>query len=386
MKAVLYKGQRKVSVEEVPDPKIEKPTDAIIKLTTSGICGSDLHVYDVNFPAGTGLMLGHEPMGIVAKVGDAVQTVKEGDRVVIPFNVACGFCSNCIQGHTEACLSVIPGRIGVYYGVPPFGGGQAEYLRVPNADWGCLKLPGQPFDSFEDDFVLLSDIFATAYYATEMAGVKPSLTVAVFGAGPVGLLCAYNSIIKGASEVFIVDKSEARLDLAKTIGATPINFTKGDPVEQILQIRKQNQAKPSGEEAMPGVMCGIDAVGGEAVDRENIEKINPTQVLSDLARVVNTTGKIGVVGVYAGNPMGKTLQEKGWLTLPFSTLWFKGVTVGMGSTPVKTYQKLLRDLIIEGKAKPSLVVSNHYSIDEAPTAYEEFSKRDKVIKPVIQFK
>ncbi len=243
MKAVVYKGPRKVAVEEIPDPKIEKPSDAIIKLTSSAICGSDLHMYDGHTEAKPGLVFGHEPMGIVEKVGDNVSLVKEGDRVVVPFNVACGFCENCIRGFTNACLTMNPQLPGAAYGyvdMGPYIGGQAEYLRVPQADWACEKLPGKPFDNMEDDFVLLADIFPTAYHATELAGVESGKTVAVFGAGPVGLLAAYCSILKGASEVYVVDDSEKRLGLAKSMGAIPIDFTQGDPVQQIIQIRQQN--------------------------------------------------------------------------------------------------------------------------------------------------
>jgi glutathione-independent formaldehyde dehydrogenase len=395
MKAVVYDGPNKVSVKEVPNPKITHPTDAIIKLTTSAICGSDLHMYQGHTVAQPGIVFGHEPMGVVDEVGSAVKLVKKGDRVVMPFNVSCGFCINCIRGYTNACLTTNPEGVGGgygYVGLGPYRGGQAEYVLVPHADWACLKLPGKPFDSMEDDFVLLADVFPTAYHACEMAGVQPGYTVAIFGAGPVGLLAAMSATIKGASEIYVVDYSEKRLSVAKTIGATPINFKDGDPAQQIMDMRKSNQKHMEslrpGEEKMGGVMCGIDAVGYQAVDRTNTNVQKPMQVINDLVQVVNPTGKLGIIGVYLPqDPMGPTDQEKqGMFTLPLGKLWEKGLMFGTGQAPVKNYHKYLRDLIIVGKAKPSTIITNHIKIDEAPETYKEFAKRDKIVKPVIQFK
>lgn len=393
MKAVVYKGPRNVDVEEVKKPEIEKPTDVIIKVTSSGICGSDLHLYDGHGPDGLGTILGHEPMGVVEEVGDAVELVKPGDRVVIPFNVACGSCLNCIRGLTNMCLTMNPDAAIANYGYPgagPYAGGQAEYLRVPYGDWACLKLPGEPGDEFEDDFVMLADIFPTAYYAAELAKVKTGKTVAVFGAGPVGLLAAYSSMLMGASEVYVVDKSDKRLKLAESIGAVPINFTDGDPVEMIMQIRQNNKNLMSslrpGEEKVLGVDCAIDAVGYQALDRNNSEEFKPNQVLMDIARIIAPGGSIGVIGVYSPDPAGKDENEKqGYLTLPWAELWFKGVSIGTGPTPVKQMHVFLRNLIFNGKAKPSFIVSDRISIDEAPEAYKQFDKRDDVVKPIIKF-
>ncbi len=391
MKAIVYNNPFDVTVRDVDDPKIEKPTDVVVKITSTGICGSDLHMYDGHTSVKPGLVFGHEPMGVVDKVGDDVKLIKKGDRVVVPFNVACGSCYNCIRGMTSACLTMNPKQAGAAYGyvdMGPYKGGQAEYLKVPYADWACLKLPGEPGDEMEDDFLLLSDVFPTAYYSTEMAGVQSGSTVAIFGAGPVGLLAAYSSILKGASEVYIVDRVKQRLDLAKKIGAVPIDFTEGDPVEQIIQTRKSNkniqESLRPGEEKLAGVMCGIDAVGYEAVDRENPDKFNPNQVISDLIRVVNPTGKLGIIGVYlAEDPTGET-SKTGELTLPFGMLWSKGLSVATGQAPVKTYHTYLRDLIMNGKAKPSFIVSNHFSLDQAPSAYKQFCDRTYVSKAIIR--
>ncbi|HWQ47521.1 MAG TPA: glutathione-independent formaldehyde dehydrogenase [Methanosarcina sp.] len=393
MKAIVYKSPGNVEVAEIKKPEIERQTDVIIKVTSSGICGSDLHLYDGHSAEEPGKILGHEPMGVVEEVGNAVELVKPSDRVVIPFNVACGSCLNCIQGLTNLCLTMNPEMAGAGYGFPgmgPYAGGQAEYLRVPFGDWACLKLPGEPGDEFEDDFVLLSDIFPTAYYATELAKVKTGKTVAVFGAGPVGLLAAYSSILKGASEVYVVDKSDKRLKIAESIGAIPINFTDGDPVEMIMQHRQDNNklmgSLRPGEEKALGVDCAIDAVGYQAFDRNNPEEFKANQVLMDIARIIAPGGSIGIIGVYSPDPAGKDENEKqGHLTLPWAELWFKGVSIGTGPTPVKQMHVFLRNLIFNGKAKPSFIVSDLVSIDEAPEAYKQFDKRDDVVKAVIKF-
>ncbi len=394
MKAVVYKGPKKVEVEEVENPKISKPTDAIVKLTSSAICGSDLHMYDGETTFETGRTLGHEPMGVVEEVGDAVQLVKPGDRVVMPFNIACGFCLNCIQGLTNACLTLNPDQPGSAYGyvdMGPYQGSQAEYVLVPYADWACLKLPGEPGDEFEDDFVLLADIFPTSYYSTELAHVSIGKAVAVFGAGPVGLLAAYSSVLKGASEVYIIDDSQERLKRAESIGAIPINTDDGDPAQQIMELRQQNknlmESLRQGEEKTLGVDSAIDAVGFQAYDRNNPNREKRNQVLMDIANVINAGGHVGLIGVYPkSNPAAEDDNEKqGNIVFPLGKLWEKGVTIGMGQTPVKQLHVFLRNLIFDGKAKPSFIVSDRISIDEAPQAYSQFDKRDTVVKPVIKF-
>jgi glutathione-independent formaldehyde dehydrogenase len=384
MKAVIYKDVNEMAVKEIKKPKIEEPTDIILRITSSGICGSDLHVYDGRTPMKSGQSLGHEIMGIVDEVGDAVVSLKAGDRVVLPFNQSCGFCHNCTRGYTSACLTTNPDGVGGGYGYPgmgPYQGGQAQYIRVRFGDFNALKLPGEEGDEFEDDFLLLSDIFPTGYHATELAMVKPGSTVAVFGAGSVGLLSAYSAILKGASQVFVVDCVEERLNRAESIGAIPINYKEGDPVEAIKKYRKENRLtteslKP-GEEKMDGVMCGIDAVGYQSRSRENPDKEDSTQVLRDLAELVNPTGAIGLIGVYSKTDLGGKDEDakKGILPVPIGPFWQKGITVGMGQCPVRKYDHELRDLIIAGKAKPSFIVSHRVAIDEAPEMYAKFDLR-----------
>jgi glutathione-independent formaldehyde dehydrogenase len=268
-----------------------------------------------------------------------------------------------------------------YAGMGPYQGGQAEFVLVPHADFNCLKLPGEPGDQWEDDFLLLSDVFPTAYHATELACVTPGKTVAVFGAGPVGLLSAYCSLLKGASEVYVVDNIPERLEKAEELGAVAVDFAKGDPVEQIFKLRKKNkgiqQSLRPGEEKMEGVDCAIDAVGYQARDDKNPDKEKATQVLENCLRVVNPTGSIGMIGVYiAPDPGAKSEQSKeGIFPFPVAEFFDKGITMGSGQAPVKKYNEYLRDLIVNGRAKPSKIVSHHIRIDEAPDAYAKFDKR-----------
>lgn len=384
MKAVIYQEKNKMVVRDIDKPVIEDSRDVILRITSSGICGSDLHMYDGRTGMEKGRSFGHEIMGIIDEVGDAVHALKEGDRVVLPFNLSCGFCFNCMRGYTNACLTTNPEGVGGgygYAGMGPYQGGQAQFIRVPFADFNCLKLPGEEGDEFEDDFLLLSDIFPTGFHATELAKVQAGSTVAVFGAGPVGLLSAYSARIKGAARVFIVDCVEERLRRGESIGAIPINFKEKDPVKAIKEYLKKDRLRQGslrpGEEKMEGVMCGIDAVGYQSRSRENGEEEDSTQVLRDLAEVVNPTGSVGLIGVYMDEDPGAADGQKkeGVLPVPLGAFWKKGITIGMGQCPVRQYDWRLRDLIIAGKAKPSFIVSHRVPIDEAPEMYEKFDLR-----------
>mgnify|MGYP000468079874 FL=1 len=217
MKAVVYQGLRDVRVMDMPDAKIERPTDVLVKITTSNICGSDLHMYEGRTDMEKGNILGHENMGVVVEIGKAVDRIKVGDRVCLPFNIGCGFCKNCERGLTGFCLTTNPGTAGAAYGfagMGPYSGGQAEYLRVPYADFNCLKLPPNAEEK-ENDYVMLSDVFPTGYHATELARVRLGESVVIYGAGPVGLMAAHSAVIKGASKVMVVDTHKDRLALAK---------------------------------------------------------------------------------------------------------------------------------------------------------------------------
>lgn len=377
MKALVYAGTEKVSVTEVPDARIERPTDALVRITSTNICGSDLHMFEGRTDMEEGRVLGHENLGQVIEVGDAVEHVEVGDWVCLPFNVSCGYCKNCEKGLTGACLSMNPGTAGAAYGfagMGPFEGGQAEYLRVPHADFNCLKLPEDAQEK-ESDYVMLSDIFPTGYHAVELARVQPGESVVIYGAGPVGLMAALSAFIKGASKVIVVDRFPDRLRLAEKIGAIPVDFSDGDAVEQILQ-------HTNGEGADKGCEC----VGYQAHDPQGEEQPNIT--MNNLVASVRATGTIGVVGVFVPeDPKAKNkLEKQGQIAFDWGRFWFKGLKLGTGQANVKAYNRQLRELIHLGKAKPSLIVSHELPLDEAPEAYKHFAARDEgwtkiILKP-----
>ena len=366
MRAVVYKKPFEVAVEDVPDPAIEHPNDVIVRITATAICGSDLHMYEGRTAASPGLVFGHENLGTVEEIGSGVVSLTAGDRVVMPFNVACGFCKNCVAGYTGFCLTVNPGFAGGAYGyvaMGPYTGGQAERLRVPFADFNCLKLPrGTEHDA---DFVLLADIFPTGYHGCELAQVSPGETVAVYGAGPVGLMAAYSALLRGASRVFVVDRVPERLQKAEQIGATPVNFQQADPAEQIKD-----------ELLGEGADKGVDAVGYQALAHQG-EREEPAAVLNSLVDTVRATGMLGVPGLYVPtDPGGVDAQAShGMLSVSFGRLFEKGLRVGTGQCNVKRYNRQLRDLIIAGRATPSFVVSHELPLDQAPGAYQKFDQR-----------
>ena len=368
MKALVYQGPRQVTVEERPDPTIQSPNDAIIRITTTNICGSDLHMYEGRTSVEEGKILGHENMGVVEEVGAGVDRVRVGDRVSVPFNIACGTCRNCEQGWTSFCLRTNPteGMDGAAYGyanMGPYAGGQAEYLRVPYADFNLLKLP--PGTDHETDFTMLSDIFPTGWHGVELSGQRPGDRVAVFGAGPVGLMAAHSALIRGASEVFVVDKEPDRLRLAASVGATPVDFSAGDPVQQLMEATGGR-----------GVDRGVEAVGYQAHDSSGDE--HPELVLDNLVQVVRTTGGIGVIGVYMPADPGAAgdLARQGRIPWQFGQFFTNGQQMGTGQAPVKRYNRQLRDLIIAGRARPSFIVSHELSLEQAPEGYEHFDRRD----------
>jgi glutathione-independent formaldehyde dehydrogenase len=369
MKAVVYEGPRTVSVTDVPDARIERPTDVLVRITTTNICGSDLHMYEGRTDFETGRWFGHENLGQVIEVGTAVDKVTVGDYVVVPFNVACGHCKNCERGLTNYCLTAQPNKewAGAAYGfadMGPWPGGQAELLRVPWGDFNCLRL-GEDAEERQTDYVMLADIFPTGYHATEMAGVKPGDQTVIYGAGPVGLMAAYSAILKGASKVMVVDRHPDRLKLAEEIGAIPIDDSAVDPVEAVNEMTMGL-----------GADNGCECVGYQAHDTDGHE--HPNMTLNRLVQSVRFTGGIGVVGVYIPQDPGSPddLAKRGQVAFDFGQFWFRGQTLGSGQCPVKKYNRPLRDLIAGGKAKPSWIVSHEISLDGAPEAYEHFDNRD----------
>ncbi|MCL9817174.1 glutathione-independent formaldehyde dehydrogenase [Natronocalculus amylovorans] len=383
MQAVVYKGPHEVAVEEVEEPELEHPNDVLIDITTSCICGSDLHMYEGRTAAEEGIVFGHENMGVVTDVGDAVSTLEEGDRIVLPFNVSCGFCQNCEEGYTGFCTNVNPGFAGGAYGyvaMGPYKGGQAEKLRVPYADHNALKLPeGQ---AHEDSFALLADIFPTGWHGTRLADLQPGESIAIYGAGPVGLMAAYSAHIQGASEIYIVDRVPSRLELAEEhCNAQTINFEEGDPVEQIKDAHGS------------GVDKGVDAVGYQAIDPEtdpgddayDPARENPAVVLNQLIQTVRPTGRLGIPGLYVPSDPGAPdeMSAQGRLGIDFGKLFEKGQKIGTGQCNVKRYNRYLRDMIISGEADPSWVVSHRVGLEEAPEMYEAFDNREEGVTKVL---
>jgi glutathione-independent formaldehyde dehydrogenase len=367
MRALVYKGERKVAVEDVGDARIEEANDAVIRITTTNICGSDLHMYEGRAGVEEGKVLGHENMGIVEEVGPGVTRIRKGDRVSVPFNIACGSCRSCTQGWTSFCERTNPveGMQGAAYGyanMGPYDGGQAELLRVPFADFNLLELP--PGDEHENDFTMLSDIFPTGWHGTELAGIQPGDAVAVFGAGPVGLMAAHSARIRGAREVFVVDHQPDRLALAGTIDTTAVDVRDGDPVEQIMEATGGK-----------GVDCGVEAVGWQAHDPNGEE--HPALVLDNLVQLVKAHGGIGVVGVYVPEDPDapNELAAEGRVAFDYGTFFTKGQRMGTGQAPVKRYNRELRDLIVAGVARPSFIVSHELGLEKAPDGYENFDQR-----------
>ena len=371
MRAVVYKGPFEVAVENVPDPTIQHPNDVIVKITSSCICGSDLHMYEGRTAAEAGIVFGHENMGVIQEIGSAVKNLSIGERVVMPFNVACGFCKNCQRGFTGFCTTVNPGFAGGAYGyvaMGPWVGGQAEYLQVPFADFNCLTLP-EGIEN-EADYALLADIFPTGYHGAELADVSPGESVAVFGAGPVGLMAAYSSVIRGAAEVYAIDHVQERLDKAAEIGAIPINFDEGNPVDQIKDMRGDGVDKGIDAVGYQAAAAGSSAAGGEQEEVPNI-------VLNQIIDVVNPTGALGIPGLYVPTDPGGVDEgaKRGALSINFGRLFEKGLRLGTGQCNVKKYNAYLRDMITAGKASPSFVVSHEVSLDDAVDAYDKFDKR-----------
>ncbi|CAM1509735.1 Fc.00g000700.m01.CDS01 [Cosmosporella sp. VM-42] len=365
MKAVNYEGPYKVKVDKVEIPNLQHPDDVIVKVTTAAICGSDLHMYEGRTAAEPGITFGHENMGIVEELGEGVALLKKGDRVVMPFNVADGRCRNCEEGKTAFCTGVNPGFAGGAYGyvaMGPYRGGQAQYIRIPYADFNALKLP--PGTENESDFILLADIFPTGWHGVELSGFRSGESVAVFGAGPVGLMAAYSATLRGASRVFVVDRVPERLKAAEKIGCVPIDFTQSDAVDQIIELNKGM------------VDRSVDAVGYQAVDKSGSTE-QPNIVLENMIRVTRACGGLGIPGLYVPSDPGAPddAAGKGMISLSFGKLFEKGLSLGTGQCNVKAYNRYLRDLIIAGKAKPSFVVSHEIGIDDAENAYEKFDKR-----------
>lgn len=384
MRALAFHSKRDVRVDNVPDPTIENDDDIVLRVTATAICGSDLHLYRGKVPGmEEGDILGHEFMGIVEAAGPAVTEVAVGDRVVVPFNIACGQCFYCELELTAACEATNPARGALlnskkqHSGAGMFGythlyggysGGQAEYVRVPKANVGPLKLP----EEIEDSRVLfLSDILPTGYQAVENAMVQPGAKIAIFGAGPVGLMAAACARLLGAETIFMVDHHDFRLRFAQdTYGVIPINFDEtDDPAEAILTATQGR-----------GVDATIDAVGFEAKG-SRLETVLTNLKLEGasgfvLRQAIACTRRGGVVsvpGVYAG-PIHAFL---------FGDAFDKGLTFRMGQTHVARYMPMLLEHIIEGRLQPQEIITHVRPLAEAAEAYAMFDTKEDDCRKVV---
>jgi threonine dehydrogenase-like Zn-dependent dehydrogenase len=388
MKALCWHGKNDMRCETVPDPKIEHSRDAIIKVTACAICGSDLHIYNGIIPnMETGDIVGHETMGEVVEVGRENTKLKVGDRVVVPFTIACGECFFCQRGYHSACERTNPDRekaaklwgnspaglFGYSHLLGGYSGGQAEYLRVPYADVGPIKVP----DSLSDDQVLfLSDIFPTGYMAADYCNIQGGDTIAIWGCGPVGQFAIRSAFLLGAERVIAIDAVPERLALAEQAGATTLSFRDHDIYENIMELTKGR-----------GADACIDAVGTEAdatasldsmIDRVKVATYLGTDrphVLRQAIHCCRNFGTLSIVGVYGGYldkiPMGSAVN--------------RGLTFRMAQTPVQHYLPGLLGRIEKGEIDPSFVVTHSGTLDEGADLYKTFNARaDGCVKVVLR--
>ena len=381
-------GKSDVCIDNVADPKIEDDRDAIIRITTTAICGSDLHLFDGFMPTlKQGDILGHEPMGEVVEVGSAVRNLQRGDRVVVPFTISCGSCFFCKKTLFSLCDNSNPnaeiarkmmgqspaGLFGFSHMLGGFPGGQAEYLRVPFADVGPIKIPSELPD---EKVIFLSDILPTGYMAAENAQIEPGETVAVWGCGPVAQFAIRSAWMLGAGRVIAIDRVAERLAMAEQAKAETINFEKEDVYDRLMEMTKGR-----------GPDSCIDAVGAEAHATGSFDAVidaaktalhlgtDRPHVLREAIRCCRKGGTISVPGAYVG------FVDK----LPFGAAMNKGLTLKMGQTHVQRYLPLLLGKIESGEIDPSFVITHRLKLSDAPKAYETFrDKKDGCIKVVLQ--
>lgn len=389
MKAVCWMGVEKMSVETVPDPKILNPRDAIVRITSTCICGSDLHLYDGFMPTmEQGDIMGHEFMGEVVEVGPGISgdKLKVGDRVVVPFTIACGRCFFCQQQLWSCCDNSNPnywiaeelmgyspsGLFGYTHMMGGYAGGQAQYARVPFADVGPLKIPAEIPD---EQVVFLSDIFPTGWMAAENCNIRPGDTVAIWGCGPVGQFAIRSAFLLGAERVIAIDRFPYRLRLAEQAGAETINY---EEVNDLIQLLKDITGNIGPDSCMDAV--GMEASGHTLpflVDRaKQIMKFSTDRpnVLRQCIIACRKGGTVSVPGVYGG------LLDK----IPFGAYVNKGLTMKTGQTHMMRYMKPLFERIERGEIDPSFVVSHRVPIDDAPRMYKVFrEKEDHCTKVVL---
>ncbi len=368
MRAVVWHGRHDVRVDEVPDPTIQEPTDAVVRVTSTAICGSDLHLYSKLGPVmKEGDILGHEPMGIVEEVGAEVAHIAPGDRVVVPFNISCGSCFMCDIGMFSQCETTqnrltrkgasLFGYTHLYGAVP---GGQAEYLRVPQAHFGPLKVPEGPPDI---RFLYLSDVLPTAWQAVEYADIPPGGTVAVWGLGPVGQMCGRIALRRGAARVIGVELVPERLEMAERHGAETVDLRNNDPTEAVKEMTKGR-----------GADAGIDAVGMEAVGSRvdsvlQTVKLQPDRLvaLHQCMGAIRRGGTLSISGVYTGP----------FHMFPLGDLFDKQIAVRMGQANVRRWTDDILPLLTDEDPLGTEDLATHdLPLDEAPHGFEIFQKKD----------
>ncbi|WP_058545195.1 zinc-dependent alcohol dehydrogenase [Pseudomonas fluorescens] len=366
MKAIVFHGVGDIRLDEVPDPILQEPTDAIVRVTASAICGTDLHFIRGSAPDMLpGTILGHEAVGIVEALGEDVRNLQIGDRVLIPSTIACGNCSYCRAGYFAQCDVANPnGKTAgtSFFGGPkstgPFDGLQAEKARIPFAHIGLVKLPQEITD---DQAIAMSDIFPTAWFGAEMAQIKDGDTVAVFGCGPVGLFAIYSARLMGAGRVFAIDSLEDRLARARELGAECINFEKEDPVETIARLTSDI-----------GTDCAIDAVGIDAdhAHHGGHERAQwqpgdePSQALRWAVECVAKAGTISIIGVYPA----------GFDSFPIGAAMNKNVRLNMGNCHHRKYIPKLIEMTLAGRVDPSRVLTQQEPLIDAISAFKAFDK------------
>ena len=388
MRALTWHGKGNMRCESVPYPRIEHPRDAIIKVTACAICGSDLHIYDGVIPSmQPGDVLGHETMGEVVEVGAGNSKLRVGDRVVVPFTIACGECFFCQRGYFSGCERSNPnadkasklwghspaGLFGYSHLLGGYPGGQAEYLRVPFADVGPIKIP----DGLSDEQVLfLSDIFPTGYMGAEFCDIKGGETIAVFGCGPVAQFAIRSAFLLGAERVIAIDTIPERISLAASAGAITIDFMQEDVYDRIQELTQGR-----------GADACIDAVGTEPhtsasfnsmLDRAKVATFLGTDRPHVLRQAIHNTrnfGVVSIIGVYGGFvdkiPMGSAIN--------------RGLTFRMAQTPVQHYLPKLLERIVKGEIDPSFVITHTVPLERGPEMYKTFrDKQDGCIKVVMK--
>jgi threonine dehydrogenase-like Zn-dependent dehydrogenase len=388
MKAVCWMGKNKVQVENVPDPAILDDRDAIVKITSTAICGSDLHLYGGYVPSMIkGDILGHEFMGEVVETGRQVKNLRVGDRVVVPFTISCGSCFACRNGLFSVCENSNPnawmaekmwgyataGIFGYSHLTGGFAGGQAEYARVPFADVGPIRVPDEMSDQ---QALFLSDILPTGYMGAEMCNIQPGDTIAVWGCGPVGQFAMKSAFLLGAERVIGIDRIPERLRLARdVVGAETINYAETD-TQDALKVMTGGR----------GPDACIDAVGLEAHDHgvqyayDRVKQAMMAETdrpiaLREALMACRNGGTVSIIGVYGG------LIDK----FPIGALMNRSLTIKAGQTHVQRYMRPLLERIKKGEIDPSFVISHEMNLDEAPAAYEMFrSKQDACIKVVLK--